>query len=240
MASPKPVSAFVLTWVLLFVFISLSQEDGNAKVEVALYYESLCPYCAGFIVNQLGNMVQTDLFSIVNLRLIPWGNTQRSANSWICQHGRDECVLNIVEACVINVWPNPITHFKVIRCIERLELEGKQSQWQACFASLKLDPKPFTDCFTTRHGIDLELKYADETDRLNPPHRFVPWVLVNNKALQEDFQNFVAYVCKAYTGRSKPAACKRLVEINSAEMENSLHQVCYRGDSKNSTSVSIG
>nr|GFB20425.1 hypothetical protein [Tanacetum cinerariifolium] len=31
----------------------------------------------------------------------------------------------------------------------------------------------------------LELRFADETNHLNPPHRFVPWVLVDNHALQE-------------------------------------------------------
>ena len=31
----------------------------------------------------------------------------------------------------------------------------------------------------------IEQKYAKETAELNPPHRFVPWVVVNNQALQE-------------------------------------------------------
>lgn len=31
----------------------------------------------------------------------------------------------------------------------------------------------------------LEKAYADETASLNPNHRFVPWVLVNNQPLQE-------------------------------------------------------
>lgn len=33
----------------------------------------------------------------------------------------------------------------------------------------------------------IEQKYAKETALLNPPHRFVPWVVVNNQALQEVF-----------------------------------------------------
>ena len=31
----------------------------------------------------------------------------------------------------------------------------------------------------------IEQNYAKETAQLNPPHRFVPWVVVNNQALQE-------------------------------------------------------
>lgn len=31
----------------------------------------------------------------------------------------------------------------------------------------------------------IEQYYAKETAQLNPPHRFVPWVVVNNQPLQE-------------------------------------------------------
>lgn len=34
-------------------------------------------------------------------------------------------------------------------------------------------------------NLQLETAYADETTKLNPTHRFVPWVLVNNQPLQE-------------------------------------------------------
>jgi len=31
----------------------------------------------------------------------------------------------------------------------------------------------------------IDLRYAKETSELKPLHRFVPWVVVNNQALQE-------------------------------------------------------
>ncbi|XP_071910308.1 gamma-interferon-responsive lysosomal thiol protein-like isoform X3 [Coffea arabica] len=157
------------------------EEDDDDVVVLSLYYESLCPYCANFIVNQLVKVFQTDLASIVQLRLVPWGNTQITPNNaWVCQHGPDECKLNMVEACAIYAWPNP-----------------------------------------------LERGYADETARLNPPHRFVPWVLVNNLPLREDYQNFVSYICKAYRGRLTPQACKSYkLEVNSANMVNPI-QACF-------------
>ncbi|KAK2972106.1 hypothetical protein RJ640_010269 [Escallonia rubra] len=234
MGPDKPVLACVL--LLLSVYSCYASSDVDAamasddyKVTLSLYYESLCPYCAGFIVNQLRDVVETDLRNIVNLRLVPWGNTQRTPNhTWICQHGRDECVLNVVEACAINIWPDLATHFKFIQCIERFELEGKRAQWQSCFGALGLNPKPVTDCYKTRTGVDLDLRAADETDRLSRPHRFVPWVLVNNKPLAEDYQNFIAYVCKAYRGSNKPEACtSRRFEINLTGIPDTRHPVCY-------------
>lgn len=39
-------------------------------------------------------------------------------------------------------------------------------------------------------NMQLEQKFAAETAQLNPPHRFVPWVLVNNQPIQEVCPHF--------------------------------------------------
>lgn len=131
---------FVLS-ILLLIFIppSLSfGEDAAAKsqkVKLSLYYESLCPYCANFIENQLVKVFNTDLSTIVNLRLVPYGNAQirgpdktiicqvkvwhkmchlsglRFSYSILCillQHGQNECYLNTIHACAINAWPDVV------------------------------------------------------------------------------------------------------------------------------------
>ncbi|KZV40171.1 gamma-interferon-inducible lysosomal thiol reductase-like [Dorcoceras hygrometricum] len=200
--------------------------DSEDRVNLSVYYESLCPFCADFIVNHLTKIFQTDLISIVNLRLVPWGNTLIAPNnSWICQHGPDECQLDVVEACAINKWPAVETHFKFIHCVERLHLMNRHANWQSCFGSTGLDPKPLENCYNSGLGYKLEKWYADETAGLNPRHRFVPWVVVNNQPLQEDFEKFVDYTCKAYRGNKRPEACRsRSLELESAA---STPQVCY-------------
>lgn len=182
-----------------------SQEN---MVNLSVYYESLCPYCANFMVNHLLKIFQTDLINVVNLRLVPWGNTQvRPNDTWICQHGVDECRLDVVEACAINEWPKVETHFKFIYCVERLHLMDRHTEWRSCLGSNNLDPTPLNNCYNNGLGFQLEMAYADETSKLNPRHRFVPWVVVNNIPLQEDYQNFIGYICRAYRGKKLPNAC---------------------------------
>ncbi|KAG9142524.1 hypothetical protein Leryth_011623 [Lithospermum erythrorhizon] len=157
-------------------------EEG--KVTLSLYYETLCPYCANFIVHELVKVFETDLISIVNLRLVPWGNAQISNNSFVCQVPLDECILNMVDACAINVWPDPKIHFKFIYCVEHLHLEDKHNEWQSCFEKTGLSSEPIRNCFEKQLEVRLELQYADETAQLDPPHTYVPWVLVNDQPLQ--------------------------------------------------------
>ncbi|CAK9183129.1 unnamed protein product [Ilex paraguariensis] len=180
MASHKQVSVFILSSCVLLGLCMVSQSqasssdgavnkvkassqtyDSGDKVNLLLYYEALCPFCANFIVNQLVKIFQTDLISIVNLRLVPWGNTVIAANnSWLCQHGPDECLLNTVDACAINVWPNLGTHFKFIQCIEHLHLENRHTRWQSCFGTLSLSPTPIRNCISSGLGIRVRFLHA--------------------------------------------------------------------------------
>ncbi|KAL3622747.1 hypothetical protein CASFOL_032012 [Castilleja foliolosa] len=210
----RSISPCFLTLILLIIsqtpHISADNyTDSENRVKLSLYYESLCPYCANFIVNHLVKIFQTDLINIVDLRLVPWGNTRIQTNdTWACQHGVDECQLDVTEACAINAWPSVGKHFKFIYCVERLHLMDRHTEWQSCFGSTKLDSKPVDNCYNNGLGYQLEKAYADETAKLEPRHRFVPWVVVNNYPLQEDFQNFIGYICKAYKGSNTPNACK--------------------------------
>lgn len=54
-------------------------------------------------------------------------------------------------------------------------------QWHLSLCFLALSPLRLTLMWNKQ----IEQKYAKETAQLNPPHRFVPWVVVNNQALQE-------------------------------------------------------
>lgn len=61
-------------------------EEGTEKVAVALYYESLCPYSALFVVNHLAKVFENGLLDAIDLKLVPYGNAKVHAGGEIsCQ-----------------------------------------------------------------------------------------------------------------------------------------------------------
>ncbi|KAK9001049.1 hypothetical protein V6N11_082841 [Hibiscus sabdariffa] len=172
MASSKLLSFLLLSLLVIFIYPSNCSPDNNVteaqsrikskKVNLSLYYESLCPYCRSFIVSQLVKVFNTDLLNIINLRLVPWGNAQyvEPNKTIICQHGEDECYLNTIHACAINIWPDPRKHFNFIYCVENQGLHindnqhsnGADAVWKACSAASGMDQKLIKNCYDSGYG----------------------------------------------------------------------------------------
>ncbi|WCJ27999.1 Gamma-interferon-responsive lysosomal thiol protein [Euphorbia peplus] len=207
MISRKAVSSFFVPSILIF-FISPSCSAG--KVNVSIYYETLNPNCANFIVRNLMTIFNNGLIDIINLRMVPWGNAQMttSNNNILCQNGFEECKLNTIQACAINVWQDVNKYYALIYCMEFLVIEGQHQYYQTCFSSLGLSKKPIDECYNNGTGTKLDNLYGYETAHLNPPQTSMPWVVVNSQPLANDYKNFTAYVCNAYKGNIIPSACK--------------------------------
>ncbi|XP_010557194.1 PREDICTED: gamma-interferon-inducible lysosomal thiol reductase-like [Tarenaya hassleriana] len=213
--------------------VLLQPSSSSQKVSVGLYYESLCPYCANFVVNHLVKLFDEDLISIVDLHLSPWGNTKLRPDNltFVCQHGPYECLLDTVEACAIEAWPKLSDHFPFIHCIESLVPERKYEKWETCYEKLKLNSKPINDCLSSGHGKELELQYAAETNALQPPHKYAPWVVVDGQPLYEDYENFISYICKAYKGNAVPGACAKYSKNapHKVNLRRISSSVCQKG-----------
>ncbi|CAN6890594.1 unnamed protein product [Brassica oleracea] len=122
-------------------------------------------------------------------------------------------------------------HFPFIYCVESLVTEDKYDKWETCYEKLNLSSKPVADCLSSGHGQELELQYAAETSALQPPHEYVPWVVVDGQPLYEDYENFISYICKAYKGDKVPGACAKYSSddfIRSVKV-NRFPLVCMKG-----------
>ncbi|MCL7023396.1 hypothetical protein MKW94_009551 [Papaver nudicaule] len=220
------------------VLSSPSGPAGSSKVNLTLYYETLCPYCSKFMVNHLPKIFENGLIDIIDLRLIPYGNAKLSADKVItCQHGPNECFLNTVEACALHVWPALDKHFNFIKCVETFVDNNQRSQWGSCFSKLGYEEEPINQCYNSGFGKQLELGYAKVTGDLKPPLEFVPWVTVNNLALKDEYENFQTYVCNAYKG-TKPAACQgQQMDITPAAKSNQMLEVTFMDEKTPTTKI---
>ncbi|KAL1558532.1 gamma-interferon-responsive lysosomal thiol protein-like [Salvia divinorum] len=198
----------LLVLSIISPFAATAAVNGGDKVALELYYETLCPYCSNLIVNYLYKIFESDLISITDLKLIPYGNAKIKSNGTIvCQHGKYECILNTVEACAIDTWPKVKDHFPFIYCVESLVYHDNYTYWETCFEKLGLDATPVMDCYNSDRGTKIELKYAAQTNALEPPHTYVPWVVVDGQPIYDDYRNFKSYICEAYKGTPKPSSC---------------------------------
>ncbi|XP_074834309.1 gamma-interferon-inducible lysosomal thiol reductase [Carettochelys insculpta] len=183
-------------------------------VALSLYYESLCPACAKFLVTQLFP-TWLMLHDILNITLVPYGNAMEKnvSGRWQfqCQHGEEECLGNMLETCLMYHLQDFEQYFPVIFCMESgtSVVDNLAACLQVYAPTAKL--ADIQACVKGDLGNKLMHRNAQMTDALNPPHDYVPWILVNGKhttELQGRAQSALfRMVCEMYTGE-KPDACK--------------------------------
>lgn len=180
------------------------------KVDVVVYYESLCPYCRQYLsLMAFPTLVMLD--DIMTLTVVPYGNAREKYDShkyvFDCQHGEQECLGNMIEACLLNMTNGA---FPVIFCMESSSNVVKSAQACVELYAPELDWGSVMKCVEGDLGNSLMHQNALKTDALQPPHKYVPWVTINGEHT-EDLQrkattSLFALICSMYKG-PKPEAC---------------------------------
>ncbi|XP_050304863.1 gamma-interferon-inducible lysosomal thiol reductase-like [Anthonomus grandis grandis] len=170
------------------------------RVQVQVYYESLCPYSIDFIVNQLYPGFLTIGSDKINLELIPYGHATESlingTKTFKCQHGPAECYGNKIHSCVIDLYDvNSSTQF--IFCAEGSDSPTDDSNLQICARNTNgISWSEIEECMSSGKGDDLLSENGKKTALVNPLG--VPYIVFdgvysdkNQNAAQTDFRKFV-------------------------------------------------
>ncbi|XP_041805593.1 gamma-interferon-inducible lysosomal thiol reductase [Chelmon rostratus] len=178
-------------------------------VEVALYYESLCPGCRYFLTGMLFP-TWVLLNDIMSVTLVPFGNAQEKHDGqkyiFECQHGQQECLGNMIETCLLNMTDMA---FVIINCMESSTDVIKAAKSCVELYRPELAWDTIMSCVNGDLGNQLMHQNALKTNALSPQHEYVPWVTINGehtKDLEDKaMSSLFNLVCSLYKGAKIPA-----------------------------------
>ncbi|XP_078064250.1 gamma-interferon-inducible lysosomal thiol reductase-like [Mustelus asterias] len=122
------------------------------------------------------------------------------------------------QTCLMENLQDPFRYFPVIFCIESAEDVIAAAQLCLKIYEPNVPWANIENCVNGDLGNRLMHRNAELTEALNPPHDYVPWILVNGKHTDQLEVQAVGslfnLVCSTYTGQ-KPKACTKAEEKSS-------------------------
>lgn len=189
------------------------------KVNLTLYYESRCHECRNLTTTQIWPTFQK-LSDIMNLELVPYGNTIESWDpedgQWVfdCQHGPDECTGDLIETCALALVNNITKSLPFINCVEKSDDIPADSA-PGCAKEHGINYDRVMNCVNSRFGNYLQHLAGVKTESLQliyPQQDHVPWVTLNgihSDAIEDRSESdLLSLICDTYTG-VKPDVCTK-------------------------------
>lgn len=176
----------------------------KGPVSINLYYETKCPDCVEFINQTLSQLwADEELREHLNITINPYGNAmsvptakvsdgykffhaETTGAGWdyvhICQHGADECLGNLIQACAIEKVEQK-KYMSMVICMASEPQWGIEKLAYECMDKAKIDPKPIKDCVTSTHGNQLMAQLGKATGEVQG-RKGTPWVMVGGINLE--------------------------------------------------------
>jgi len=118
----------------------------------------------------------------------------------LCQHGADECSVNLLEGCAKTLYPDVLTYMDFAVCLESNYPDGGE----ACANELGLSWSDIEAC-TTDEEAAAKISVADANVTAWADIPGTPTIFINGAQLKTT-DALLYQVCNAYTG-TKPAGC---------------------------------
>jgi len=147
------------------------------------------------------------VLDILNVTLVPYGNSRTTGGKTTCQHGENECIADSIEQCAIDIYPEFTKHYPFLYC-----MEGHGSNMlkytEECSKTAGLNYTQIEACSNdAARVVALQARFAAMTPS---DHKYTPWILVNGVLSKSDGDKLLDEVCTAYTG-TWPAGCNTVL-----------------------------
>jgi len=194
-------------------------------VSINLYYETRCPDCIEFINNTLAPMwANKDIRPHLNITVNPYGNAMSipMANVsagykfWhaettgtgfdyvhVCQHGSDECLGNLIQACAISMVEKE-KYMDMVFCMAAKPDWSIEKASYECMVSAGVPHDQVKECATSARGNKLYADLGRKTDAV-PGRQGTPWIMIDGINLQ-NVTDLMRTVCTGI-GDAGPTSC---------------------------------
>jgi interferon gamma-inducible protein 30 len=130
-----------------------------------------------------------------------------SVNQKLCQHGANECMVNLLEGCAKFLNPVWTTYMDFVTCLEDDAAPTSSASIQKCAASATVNGTAIQDCAAnSTMAAQVSAASAYATAKLGTSKLGTPWVIVNGQVLEDPIKDLLPSVCKAWKGTA-PAIC---------------------------------
>jgi len=223
--------------LLLVLTLNVVVQSADAPFVIDFYMESLCPYCVQFTTRSLKNFFAregNEELAIINF--VPYGNAKEAQRAdgtfqFTCQHGEPECQGNLIETCAVNVLDRTSANSFIV-CLESTYSGDFNAAKDKCLAHDQDSKSVIDQCLASEAANALEHEMAQKTNSLQPPHRWVPWVVVDGAHDDKitDVADLVEYLCKKRSDRNELQICNSKIQYTHSVQLRFLSElpVCFR------------
>ncbi|XP_068245450.1 gamma-interferon-inducible lysosomal thiol reductase-like isoform X3 [Palaemon carinicauda] len=181
----------------------------NPPMNVAVYYEALCPDSRHFVMKQLTPAFKK-LNDIIDLHLVPYGKASTMEKNgkftFECQHGPLECQANMVHACVTNIFKDQTKQLSIVHCMIDKNMQPLVAG-QKCVENHKEKWADVENCINSDHGANILKHMGDMTHSLKPKASFIPTITIDGSQDEQKhiLQDFHKVLCQKFKGPKHPS-----------------------------------
>merc|ERR1739838_1050695 len=188
----------------------------NTKPNLGVYYESLCPTSRAWIMKEVWPSYKV-LAEYFDVFFVAYGNANTTGSleagfSIECQHGEEECIGNVVQACTVEYVEDMWSQVYLLNCMSAAS--EPQTAAEACFGELGQDyiylyAMAVKPCAESQEGQYLHFMNGEITNSLSPEQHGTPWPtwdgVGGGEVIQDTFTlGLVGYLCKHYYDDNLP------------------------------------